>query len=201
MTLEQQIARFCQGLNSSLNTRLEAMRPSTLHDALLRAEPLAREISQDRGQQRREPTTQRADNPNYRRDNPPNHFQPRPRIYAANGQGRSVANVRCYGCNELRHYQSDSHYQSDCPNRRNQVATAYGNENPHQGRGQGQPNGNHNRGQGHGRGRIARVHGRGHGGRAYVTHAEPTLAGEVNERVILHAAIDNRGAHNQYAGI
>ena len=37
MTLEQQIARFCQGLNSLLNSRLKAMRPSTLHDALLRA--------------------------------------------------------------------------------------------------------------------------------------------------------------------
>ena len=100
MTLEQQIARFCQGLNSPLNTRLEAMRPTTLHDALLRAEPLAREISQNQGQQRREPATQRADNPNY----PPNHFQPRPRTYAANGQERSLANVRCYGCNELGHY-------------------------------------------------------------------------------------------------
>ena len=37
MTLEQQIARFGQGLNSLLDTRLEAMRPITLHDALLRA--------------------------------------------------------------------------------------------------------------------------------------------------------------------
>ena len=136
MTLEQQIARFCQGLNSPLNTRLEAMRPSTLHDALLRAEPLAREIDQERGQRRREPATQRADNPNYQRSNPPNCFQPRPRFYTANGQNRSLANVRCYGCNEL------GHYQIDCPNRRNQVACTYGNDNPQAGRRQGHPNGN-----------------------------------------------------------
>ena len=31
MTLEQQIARFCQGLNSPLNSRLEAMRPPQLY--------------------------------------------------------------------------------------------------------------------------------------------------------------------------
>ncbi|MCO5555620.1 hypothetical protein L7F22_009165 [Adiantum nelumboides] len=44
MTLEQQVARFCQGLIEPLNSRLEALRPTTLQDALLRAKPLASEI-------------------------------------------------------------------------------------------------------------------------------------------------------------
>ena len=199
MTLAQQIARFCQGLNSPLNSRLEAMHPSTLHDALLRVEPLARELNRDRSQRRREPATPRADIPNYQWNNPPNHFQPRPRVYAMTGQGRSLANVRCYGCNEL------GHYRLDCPHRTNHVAAAQGNDqgnaqgNPHVGQGHGQLNAN--RGRGRGRGRIARAHGRGRDGRAYAANAEPTLANEENERATLHAAIDNRGAQNQYAVI
>ncbi|MCO5600220.1 hypothetical protein L7F22_054330 [Adiantum nelumboides] len=44
MTLEQQVARFCQGLIEPLNNRLEALRLMILQDALLRAKPLAKEI-------------------------------------------------------------------------------------------------------------------------------------------------------------
>ncbi|MCO5546987.1 hypothetical protein L7F22_000427 [Adiantum nelumboides] len=44
MTLEQQVARFCQGLIEPLNSRLEALRSTTLQDALLRAKTLASEI-------------------------------------------------------------------------------------------------------------------------------------------------------------
>ncbi|MCO5608332.1 hypothetical protein L7F22_062539 [Adiantum nelumboides] len=46
MTLEQQVARFCQGLTEPLNNRLEALRPMTLQDALLRAKPLAKDIKE-----------------------------------------------------------------------------------------------------------------------------------------------------------
>ncbi|MCO5610183.1 hypothetical protein L7F22_064419 [Adiantum nelumboides] len=47
MTLELQVARFCQGLIEPLNNRLEALRPTTLQDALLRAKPkLAKEIKE-----------------------------------------------------------------------------------------------------------------------------------------------------------
>ncbi|MCO5574550.1 hypothetical protein L7F22_028338 [Adiantum nelumboides] len=46
MTLEQQVARFCQGLMEPLNNRLEALRPTTLQDALLRAKLLAKEIKE-----------------------------------------------------------------------------------------------------------------------------------------------------------
>ncbi|MCO5556820.1 hypothetical protein L7F22_059498 [Adiantum nelumboides] len=45
MSTEQQIARFCQGLNRPLSTRLEAMRPTSIQDALIRAKPLATEVS------------------------------------------------------------------------------------------------------------------------------------------------------------
>ncbi|MCO5591350.1 hypothetical protein L7F22_045332 [Adiantum nelumboides] len=45
MTMEQQIARFCQGLNRPLSTRLEAMRPTSIQDALIRAKPLATELA------------------------------------------------------------------------------------------------------------------------------------------------------------
>ncbi|MCO5577038.1 hypothetical protein L7F22_030860 [Adiantum nelumboides] len=44
MTLQQQVARFSQGLIEPLNNRLEALRPTNLQDALLRAKPLALEI-------------------------------------------------------------------------------------------------------------------------------------------------------------
>ncbi|MCO5580256.1 hypothetical protein L7F22_034122 [Adiantum nelumboides] len=44
MMLEQQVTRFCQGLIEPLNSRLEALRPTTLQDALLRAKTLALEI-------------------------------------------------------------------------------------------------------------------------------------------------------------
>ncbi|MCO5548440.1 hypothetical protein L7F22_001896 [Adiantum nelumboides] len=46
MSTEQQIARFCQGLNSPLSTRLEAMRPTSIQDALIRAKSLATKVSQ-----------------------------------------------------------------------------------------------------------------------------------------------------------
>ncbi|MCO5575287.1 hypothetical protein L7F22_029087 [Adiantum nelumboides] len=45
MSTEQQIARFSQGLNRPLSTRLEAMRPTSIQDAVIRAKPLATELS------------------------------------------------------------------------------------------------------------------------------------------------------------
>ncbi|MCO5601366.1 hypothetical protein L7F22_055486 [Adiantum nelumboides] len=47
MTMEQQIAQFCQGLNRPLSTRLEAMRPTSIQDALIRAKPFATEKAQE----------------------------------------------------------------------------------------------------------------------------------------------------------
>ncbi|MCO5583404.1 hypothetical protein L7F22_037315 [Adiantum nelumboides] len=44
MTLKQQVARFCQGFIEPLINRLEALIPTNLKDALLRAKPLDVEI-------------------------------------------------------------------------------------------------------------------------------------------------------------
>ena len=70
MTEEQRIARFCQGLNSPLDSRLEAMRPTSVQDALIREKPLSREISQDRGIRRREPMHSRPQEGQNRRPPP-----------------------------------------------------------------------------------------------------------------------------------
>ncbi|MCO5549345.1 hypothetical protein L7F22_002815 [Adiantum nelumboides] len=43
MTMEQQIARFCQGLNRPLSTLLQTMRPTSIQVALIRAKPLSME--------------------------------------------------------------------------------------------------------------------------------------------------------------
>ncbi|MCO5595875.1 hypothetical protein L7F22_049926 [Adiantum nelumboides] len=42
LTTKQQVAQFCQGLNALLDAQLEAMQPTSLQDALLRAKPLSK---------------------------------------------------------------------------------------------------------------------------------------------------------------
>lgn len=97
LSTDEQVARFCQGLNAPLDTRLEAMRPSTLHDALIRAKPLAKE------QQRRQ-ISRRRFNPNAnsrgRRNTRPSFFRQHPRMQAraANARDRSLENVQCFEC-------------------------------------------------------------------------------------------------------
>ena len=63
MSIEQQVTRFCQGLNEPVSLQLEAMSPSTVQDALLRAKPLIREQisirSRGRFQQNRGPNDAR----------------------------------------------------------------------------------------------------------------------------------------------
>ena len=54
LSIEQQIARFCQGLNSPLDMWLEAMQPTSIQDTLIRANPLVKEIERKRGNRRRE---------------------------------------------------------------------------------------------------------------------------------------------------
>ena len=93
MTEEQIIARFCQGLNSPLDSRLEAMRPTSVQDALIREKPFSREISQDQGIRRREPMHSRPQEGQNRRPPPQSNFQPRPRVYAANAPVRDLSNV------------------------------------------------------------------------------------------------------------
>ncbi|MCO5553421.1 hypothetical protein L7F22_006942 [Adiantum nelumboides] len=61
MTLEQQVARFCQGLIEPLNNRLENFRLANLQDPLLRAKTLAVEI-----QKAQQATTAAIELPNVR---------------------------------------------------------------------------------------------------------------------------------------
>ena len=190
MSSDQQIARFCQGLVSPLCTRLEAMRPSSIQDALIRAKPLVKELGQSR---KREGMQSKWHNQPGGRDLYPARSQPRPRVYATNTVDRNLAHITCFEC------QEKGHYRRDCPRLRNQTAaTLATNQRPER---VGQRPGNLNRGRGYvrGRGRVARVQGRGLGGRNYAER--PTVGDEANERATLHAVIDNPGAQNQYAVI
>ncbi|MCO5555598.1 hypothetical protein L7F22_009143 [Adiantum nelumboides] len=103
MTLEQQVARFCQGLIEPLNNRLEALRSTNLQDALLRAKPLALEV-QKAQQGRRNYLAKRA-RPNNWNNQPANHaYQNRPIV--ATTADIELPNVRCYECQEYGHYRN-----------------------------------------------------------------------------------------------
>ncbi|MCO5566436.1 hypothetical protein L7F22_020113 [Adiantum nelumboides] len=128
MTLEQQVARFCQGLIEPLNNRLEALRPTNLQDALLRAKPLALEIQQAQ-QGRRNYLAKRA-KPNNWNNQPANHaYQIRPIV--ATTAAIELPNVRCYECQEY------GHYRNNCP-RRTRASEA--NTTPVNAIARGQPN-------------------------------------------------------------
>ena len=105
MSSEQQIARFCQGLNSPLDARLEAMRPTSIQDALIRAKPLVRESGFEKGQKRREPFQPRWKDGGYKKN-------------ATNALTRDISTVRCFECKKL------GHYQINYPDLRNRVAVA-----------------------------------------------------------------------------
>ena len=45
------------------------------------------------------------------------------------------------------------------------------------------------------------MNGRGRGGRAYGARNNPTTGDQANDQATLYAAVDNPGAHNQYAFI
>ena len=191
MSSEQQIARFCQGLNSPLDSRLEAMRPTSIQDALIRAKPLVRESGFERGQKKREPFQPKWKDGGYKRNSTP--IENQPRVYAANTPVRDISMIRCYECDKL------GHYRSNCPELKNRVASATTAEQRPQDQRPPQQHRGGNQGRGRGRGRVARVNGRG--GRAYAAAAEPTVNDEANKRATLYAAIDNPGAQNQYAVI
>ena len=102
---KQQIARFCQGLNSPLDSRLEAMRPTSIQDALIRAKPLVCESSFEKGQKKREPFQPRWKDGGYNRNSTPIDNQPR--VYAANTPVRDISMIRCYECDKLGHYRNN----------------------------------------------------------------------------------------------
>ncbi|MCO5560003.1 hypothetical protein L7F22_013608 [Adiantum nelumboides] len=106
MTLEQQVARFCQGLIEPLNNRLEALRPTMFQDVFLRAKPLAKEIKETtQGMQNYPSRRARLNNWN---NGPANQaYECRPVV--ATTIATEFPNVRCF------EYQQYGHYRNNCP--------------------------------------------------------------------------------------
>ncbi|MCO5578774.1 hypothetical protein L7F22_032620 [Adiantum nelumboides] len=181
MTLEQQVARFYQGLIEPLNNRLEALRPTNLQNALLRAKPLALEI-QKAQQGRRNYLAKRA-RPNNWSNQPTNHTYQN-RLVVATFVAIELPNVRCYECQEY------GHYRNRCP-RRTRASGA--NATHVNATARGQPN---NRGR---QGRANRGRGCGVVARANAAIDQPTVGDEADERAVLHATIDNPDARQQLA--
>ncbi|MCO5552474.1 hypothetical protein L7F22_005986 [Adiantum nelumboides] len=150
MTLEQQVTRFCQGRIEPLNSRLEALRPTTLQDALLRAKTLASEIqkaTQGRGDQlpkRAKPNDWNNRSANF-------NYQNRP-VVAATTTATNFSNAQCYKCEEY------GHYQSQFPRR---LQTNNANTNPPPANGRGQSTNKRGR-----QGRANARYGRGRGAHA-----------------------------------
>ncbi|MCO5546576.1 hypothetical protein L7F22_000005 [Adiantum nelumboides] len=143
MTIEQQVARFCQGLNEPISSRLEAMKPTIVQDALLRAKALIKERGII-GQRRRFESNQSSNDPKQQ----PRNFFANPqhhRAYAANIQNPPQSDIRCFECNNL------GHYRNRCPHLAHRAAAAAesGPRRP----------GGRNTGHERGRGRAARILG------------------------------------------
>ncbi|MCO5582117.1 hypothetical protein L7F22_036007 [Adiantum nelumboides] len=162
--------------------RLEAMRPTSIQDALIRTKPLATEIS----------PFPRAYNQFYnfwgRARRPLNQRAPQHGNVAAATIEQGLPNVRCYECNQWRHFKNR------CPQRKNLGIIARASPQPPQANQRNNQRGGRN--GGHGRGR-----GGERGARAFAAVGEPTLNDEEEERATLFAAIDNPGARQQYAVI
>ncbi|MCO5557838.1 hypothetical protein L7F22_011410 [Adiantum nelumboides] len=132
LTTEQQVVRFCQGLNAPLDAQLEAMQPTSLQDALLSAKPLSKKRifqSMNFGE------SQRRVNPRFQEE--------RPQGYALLAITQGQRETRCFECNKPRHYRRQ------CPRLAFNAAT------------EARLGGNHqegrNGGRGRDRGRVARV--------------------------------------------
>ncbi|MCO5590638.1 hypothetical protein L7F22_044610 [Adiantum nelumboides] len=105
LTSEEQIARFCQGLVAPWNTRLEAMRPSSLQDALIRAKPLVKELNLTPVKRNLYPNNQQSQGKRIRPDNYSSYVNPR--VYNANGNRPQQRG--CFDCGKV------GHFQRDCP--------------------------------------------------------------------------------------
>ncbi|MCO5570999.1 hypothetical protein L7F22_024730 [Adiantum nelumboides] len=186
MTIEQQVAQFCQGLNKLISSRLEAMKPITVQDALLQAKLFMKEQSVI-GQRKRFEPNQSSNGPRQqsRRNfaNPQHH-----RAYTANVQNSLRSDIRCFEYNEL------EHYCNRCPHLAHRTAAAAES-------GPRRPGGRNTR-RGCGRGRAARIFGRdqGRNAHAHAAFGNPTL-GKRHERATVYATIDNPVTQRQFAVI
>ncbi|MCO5587535.1 hypothetical protein L7F22_041485 [Adiantum nelumboides] len=100
MTLEQQLARFCQGLIEPLNNRLEALRPTMLQDALLRAKPLAKEVKETT-QGRHDYPSRKASIDNW--NNEPDNQAYQSRLVVSTTTSNNFPNVKCFECQQYGH--------------------------------------------------------------------------------------------------
>ncbi|MCO5562252.1 hypothetical protein L7F22_015877 [Adiantum nelumboides] len=169
-----------ESLIEPLNNMLKALRPTNLQDALLRAKPLAVEI-QKAQQGRRNYLAKRA-RPNNWSNQPTNHAYQNQHVVATTA-AIELPNVRCYDCQEY------GHYRNKCPKR---TRASGANAVPINATARGQPN-NHE-----GRGRANRGQGRGAIDRTNAAIGQPIVGDEGDERAVLHAAIDNPGARQQF---
>ncbi|MCO5603121.1 hypothetical protein L7F22_057267 [Adiantum nelumboides] len=164
MTMEQQIARFCQGLNRPLSTRLEAMRPTSIQDALIRAKPLATEMSPSPR------TYNQFNNLQGRVRRPLNQGNQQHGTIAAAAMEQTFPNVICFECNQW------GHYRTRCPRIRHSGILARVTPQP-----QIIQVNNLRGGSNGGRGRGARVYA--------AVGSEPTLQDEEENRAAL--LVDN----------
>ncbi|MCO5599699.1 hypothetical protein L7F22_053804 [Adiantum nelumboides] len=182
MSTEQQIARFCEGLNRPLSTHLEAMRTTSIQDALFRAKPLATEITHFQG------LTINLTGSRGRARRPINQRTPQRKNVAAATIEQGLPNVRCYECNQW------GHFKNRCPQRQNYRIIARASPQAPQSNQRNNQRGGRNGGRG-------RERGAERGARTFVAVGEPTLNDDEEERATLFAAIDNPGARQQYAVI
>lgn len=208
---EQKLSRFILGLEGKLASEVEALRPASLADALIRAKSKLRsflQINPQQGERRRERSPnhgatfrpQRIQNVGQARSSPP--FQPvRVNALPVTQGGRPI---QCYECQEW------GHRRADCPRRRGNPNQNQGFQRQNQGP-QRQNQGPHRLNQGTqrtpptNRNQAGNLRNSGPVNqrpnqppiRTNVNHV--TITDEVEEHAQIYAALDPSGKNKQFS--